>query len=136
MCVPSSQPIFETSFDLSNVLVIIPVRNEETTITGVIKDLKSFGLTKIRAIDNGSSDRSAAVAEAAGAEVLFEPKAGYGQACWRGLQNIAAETTWILFCDGDGSDDLICLPEFFGLREKYDLILGEIAVPQLKEEQS
>ena len=35
---------------LENVLVIIPVRNEEKTIVAVIQDLQSFGLTKIRVV--------------------------------------------------------------------------------------
>ena len=121
----STNQIFETSSNLCNVLVIIPVRNEEATIAGVIKDLQSFGLFNIRVIDNGSSDRSATVAAAAGAKVLLESKPGYGQACWRGLQDIPVEIEWILFCDGDGSDDLECLPEFLNLREQYDLILGD-----------
>ena len=115
----------DVDISLGNVLVIIPVRNEESTIAAVIKDLQSFGLTKIRVVDNGSSDRSAEVARDAGSEVLFESRAGYGQACWYGLQNIPREIDWILFCDGDGSDDLSCLPQFFGLQKQYDLILGD-----------
>ena len=125
MCAQSSSQIFETSSDLSNVLVIIPVLDEERTIAGVVEELKSQGLTAIRVVDNGSSDRSATVAAAAGAEVLFEPKPGYGQACWRGLQHIPAQIEWILFCDGDGSDDLGCLGQFLNLRNEYDLILGD-----------
>ena len=110
---------------LNNVLVIIPVHNEEITIVAVIQNLRRFGLNKIRVVDNSSSDRSSIVAKEAGAEVLFEPILGYGQACWTGLQNIPPEIDWILFCDGDGSDDLSCLPEFFSLRSQYDLILGD-----------
>ena len=117
--------IFETSFDLSNVLVIIPVRDEAETIGRVIEELHNFGLTNIRVVDNGSSDRSRANALAAGVEVLSELQAGYGRACWRGLQDIPENIEWILFCDGDGSDDLGYLPEFFALREKYRLILGD-----------
>lgn len=71
MCYRFHRQNVDTSLD--NVLVIIPVCNEETTIATVIKDLPSFGLTKIRVVDNGSSDRRA--------EVLFESRAGYGQAC-------------------------------------------------------
>ena len=110
---------------LNNVLVIIPVRNEEITIAAIVQNLREFGLGRIRVVDNGSSDRSAIVAQEAGAEVLFEPVAGYGQACWTGLQNIPLEIDWILFCDGDGSDDFSCLSEFFSLRSRYDLILGD-----------
>lgn len=123
MCEQSEHPLVETSGN--NVLVIIPVRNEEATIAAVIQNLHSFGLNQIRVVDNGSSDHSSIVAKEAGAEVLYEPVPGYGQACWTGLQDIPAEIEWILFCDGDGSDDLGCLPEFFSLRSEYDLILGD-----------
>ena len=110
---------------MNNILTIIPVRNEEATIALVILSLQTYGLKHIRVIDNGSSDRSATLARQAGAEVLFEPIPGYGRACYCGLQNLPAEIDWILFCDGDGSDDLTCLPEFFRLRDRYDLILGD-----------
>jgi glycosyltransferase involved in cell wall biosynthesis len=110
---------------LDKILVIIPVRNEEATIATVVKTLKDYGLNNIRVIDNGSSDRSATVAQEAGAEVIFEPTPGYGQACWQGLQNLPPEIDWILFCDGDGSDDLSCLPEFLFMCDRYDLILGD-----------
>ena len=106
-------------------MVIIPVRNEETSIAGIIEDLQSHGLTRIRVVDNGSSDRSASIAAHAGAEVLSEFEAGYGRACWRGLQAVPVDVEWILFCDGDGSDDLRCLPEFLDLRQQYDFILGD-----------
>ena len=102
---------------LVNILVIIPVRNEEATIINVIDSLHDLGLQKIRIVDNGSSDRSATLAEKAGVEVISEPIVGYGQACWTGLQNLPPEIEWILFCDGDGSDDLKQLEEFW-LKQK------------------
>ena len=123
MCRKSCKSIVDTS--LEKVLVVIPVRNEEKTIAAVIQDLQSFGLTKIRVVDNNSSDRSAEVAKGAGAEVLFEPQSGYGRTCWRGIQNVPSQIDWILFVDGDGSDDLSYLPQFFVLTEKYDFILGD-----------
>ncbi|WP_019506092.1 glycosyltransferase family 2 protein [Pleurocapsa sp. PCC 7319] len=123
MCPKSISQVADTS--LNKVLVIIPVRNEEATIAVVIRDLQALGLTKIRVVDNDSQDRSSIIAKEAGAEVLFESVVGYGQACWRGLQNISDEIDWILFCDGDGSDDLSCIPHFLDLRKQYDLILGD-----------
>ncbi|MBE9116369.1 glycosyltransferase family 2 protein [Lusitaniella coriacea LEGE 07157] len=106
-------------------LVIIPVYNEQSTIARVIETLQSYGLDRIRVVDNGSTDRSGAIASAAGAEVLSEPIPGYGQACWRGLQNLSPGIEWILFCDGDGSDDLSQLPSFFTQQSDFDLILGD-----------
>lgn len=108
-----------------NVLVVIPVLNEEGAIASVIGELRSQGLHRIRVIDNGSRDRSPAVAQAAGAEVIVEPRRGYGQACWRGLQVLPLEIEWILFCDGDGSDDFSSLPHWLAQRHDYDLMLGD-----------
>ncbi|MEL7502448.1 MAG: glycosyltransferase family 2 protein [Cyanobacteria bacterium J06554_6] len=109
---------------LADTLVIIPALNEAETIGAVIRALQFEGLTRIRVIDNGSSDDTAIVAKAAGAEVIQELVRGYGQACWRGLQELPADVGWILFCDADGSDDLGQLPKFFAQREAFDLILG------------
>ncbi|WP_017324853.1 glycosyltransferase family 2 protein [Synechococcus sp. PCC 7336] len=107
-----------------NTVAIVPVLNESATIGRVVEDLRSQGIQHIRVIDNGSSDDSAQKAAAAGAEVLFEPIAGYGRACWRGLQDLGAEIEWVLFCDGDGSDDLSQLPLLFAQGDRADFILG------------
>ncbi|WP_299491728.1 glycosyltransferase family 2 protein [Acaryochloris sp. IP29b_bin.137] len=110
--------------DWDDVLVIIPVLNEEETIGTVISSLQKLGLRQIRVVDNGSCDRTADTAQTAGAEVLSEPIPGYGRACWKGMQNIPEHIYWILFCDGDGSDELSVLPAFFAQRQDCDLILG------------
>jgi glycosyltransferase involved in cell wall biosynthesis len=110
--------------DLKRVVVIIPVLNEAATIAAVITSLQSYGLEQIRVVDNGSTDDSVVIARAAGAKVMYEPTRGYGQACWRGLQQLPSECEWVLFCDGDGSDDLSQLPEFFAAAASHDLILG------------
>ena len=100
------------SSNLDSILAIIPVLNEEATIAQVIHSLQSIGLCRIRVVDNGSRDRSAEVAFKAGAEILHEPIPGYGRACWRGLQAMPNFIQWILFCDGDGSDDVSALNHF------------------------
>jgi len=109
------------------VMVIIPVLNEQDTLAAVINQLQAIGLPHIRVVDNGSSDASAAVATAAGAALLREPVAGYGRACWRGLAQLPEAIDWILFCDGDGSDDLASLPGWSSRLADHDLILGNRA---------
>ncbi|MEM9540025.1 MAG: glycosyltransferase family 2 protein [Cyanobacteria bacterium P01_E01_bin.42] len=109
---------------LAEILVVIPVYNEEATIADVIGKLQSLGLSRIRVVDNGSRDRSAEIARSAGAEVVSETIPGYGRACWRGLQEIPEGIEWILFCDGDGSDAVEELPRFFTRCDRYDFILG------------
>jgi glycosyltransferase involved in cell wall biosynthesis len=114
----------ENCCDLNRVFVIIPALNEEETIGSVIKSLQDYGLTQICVVDNGSSDRTVTKALAAGAKVFSEPLPGYGRACWHGLQQLPDECDWILFCDGDGSDNLSKLPEFFAAAKDADFILG------------
>ncbi len=122
----SSSPNFpdHRNDNLDSVLVIIPVLNEAVTLADVIHTLQKLGLSHIRVVDNGSRDNSAAIAQNAGAEVIIEPIAGYGRACWQGLQNLPSQIQWILFCDGDGSDDLSELPQFFAAMRSADFILG------------
>ena len=110
---------------LDKIFVIIPVLNEESTIKNVIKSLQFYGLKNIMVVDNGSIDRSVEIALQTGAKVTIEPIAGYGRACWRGIQQTPEECNWILFCDGDGSDDLKQISKFLAVTNKYDLILGD-----------
>ena len=105
--------------------MIIPVLDEEAAIAAVIRALQAHGLNNILVIDNGSLDCTVPIAILAGATVVVEQKRGYGRACWRGLKTkAAARADWILFCDGDGSDDLSRLPEMLALRKEFDFILG------------
>jgi glycosyltransferase involved in cell wall biosynthesis len=83
----------------AKILAVIPARDEEGSVGTVVAGLLSAGIRHVRVIDNGSSDRTSTVASSAGAEVLREPVAGYGRACWRGLQNLPAGVEWVLFCD-------------------------------------
>jgi glycosyltransferase involved in cell wall biosynthesis len=89
----------------SSIQVIIPALDEETTVATVVETLRALGLTRIRVVDNGSTDATVARARAAGAEVIEEPRRGYGQACWTGAQDLTPDVEWLLFCDADGSDD-------------------------------
>ena len=108
-----------------SVLAIIPALDEAETIAGVILELQAQGISQICVVDNGSCDRTPAIAAQFGASVVTEARRGYGQACWTGLQTAAARRAdWILFCDGDGSDDLSQLEALLALRAEYDLVLG------------
>ncbi len=111
---------------ISRTAVLIPALNEEAALPRVLAELRSFGLHRVVVVDNGSSDRTAAVARALGAAVFSEPRRGYGAACWRGIEALDAKDAWILFCDADGSDDLGDLPLFFEqARSGASLVLGD-----------
>lgn len=84
------------------VAVVIPALNEEQAIARVIADIPSW-VDQIIVADNGSSDRTATVAEKAGARVVHEPERGYGAACLKGLSALRA-CDIVVFIDGDYSD--------------------------------
>jgi glycosyltransferase involved in cell wall biosynthesis len=82
--------------------VVIPALNEERAIARVIPDIPAF-VDRIVVADNGSTDRTAAVARAAGATVQIEPQKGYGAACLAGIAAVG-DVDIIVFMDGDHSD--------------------------------
>lgn len=85
--------------------VIIPCLDEEAAIGQLVAALRSSLAARDRVIvvDNGSRDRTAEVASRAGAEVISEPRRGYGRACLAGVR--AAGDGIAVFLDGDGADD-------------------------------
>lgn len=110
---------------LAQVVVVIPALDEEASLPRVIEGLRGLGLNRIRVVDNGSRDRTAEIARQCGAEVIVEPRRGYGQACWTGCQNLPSDVQWILFCNADGSDDIERVPELMrATRGKVELVLG------------
>jgi glycosyltransferase involved in cell wall biosynthesis len=89
------------------VAVLIPALNEEATLAGVIEGLRGVGLDRVIVVDNGSTDDTVGVATAAGAEVVYEPRRGYGAACLAGIEHLAktGPPEVLVFMDGDQSDD-------------------------------
>lgn len=85
--------------------VIIPALNEELSVGDVVRSIPRPPVRSIYVVDNGSNDRTAEVARAAGATVLQEPQRGYGTACLRGIDALPTDTDIVVFMDADGSDD-------------------------------
>ena len=109
-----------------NVSVIIPAYNEEEALPRVLKALPRTPAVDVVVADNGSTDRTFAVAQAAQAKVVFEPRRGYGRACQAGLRAIAPESEVIVFLDADCSDDPEDLPALLAPLERgeADLVIG------------
>lgn len=114
----------------SRTLVIIPAHNEEECVAGVVRRLRERGFTRIRVVDNASTDHTAVRATEAGAEVLSYPLAGYGLACWLGGREVPDDVEWLLYCNADASDDLDALERFAALAPDHDLILGCRTLPE------
>lgn len=86
------------------VSMVIPCLNEEEAIGPLIAEILAEGVDEIVVVDNGSTDRTAETAKAAGARVVAEPTPGYGRACAAGVAAVRADCDIVCFLDGDGSD--------------------------------
>ena len=84
--------------------LIIPALNEEASIGAVLDEVPAGLFEQVLVVDNGSSDRTCDAARSRGAEVVAEPRRGYGHACLRALDSLPPNIDVVVFMDGDGSD--------------------------------
>lgn len=112
-------------FAETKVSLIIPALDEQDAIAGVLAAVDRRVVDRLIVADNGSTDRTAERAREAGAEVVFEPRRGYGSACLAAIRT-TPEAGILAFADGDGSDDLTELPGLLEAMESSgaDLIIG------------
>jgi glycosyltransferase involved in cell wall biosynthesis len=113
--------------------VVIPALDEEDAIGDQVAALLTLAreaalpidIQGIYVVDNGSTDRTAARAAAAGATVVAEPRRGYGRACLTGVL-AAGEVDLVVLMDGDGSDRPADLPALLApiLAGQADLVIG------------
>ncbi|CAN5139749.1 glycosyltransferase family 2 protein [soil metagenome] len=108
--------------------VVMPCLNEERTVgicvRKAINTINDLGIEgEVLVIDNGSTDNSIAIAEAAGARVVRHHLKGYGNALRRGFDE--ARGTYIIMGDADDSYDFTDLGRFVAkLRNGADICLG------------
>jgi hypothetical protein len=109
--------------DLSAVTVVLPALDEAEALPTALASFPSG--VDLLVVDNGSRDHTAAVAAAAGARVVVEPRRGFGAACWAGVQ-ASPHAEVIAFADADGSFDgadlaAVATPV---LHDRADLVVG------------
>ncbi len=97
--------------------MVIPARNEASTIAGVVAAARSCRFTReVVVVDDGSTDGTAEAALAAGAKVVRREAADGSKAKAMELGVAATDAPGILFCDGDcvgltaAHLDDVCLP--------------------------
>jgi glycosyltransferase involved in cell wall biosynthesis len=108
-----------------SVAVLLPCRNEETSIGTVVRDFrKALPGATVYVYDNASSDRTADVARTAGAVVRYAPEPGKGNVLRRMFAEVDA-TAYVL-ADGDDTYDATAAPILVRrlLDEELDMVVG------------
>jgi len=111
------------------VSVVIPCLNEAENIAACVararKALEQNTINgEVLVVDNASTDRSAELAERAGARVVLEPRRGYGSAYLAGFR--AARGLYIVMADADLTYDFDDIPRFVEeLEGGAQLVVGD-----------
>ena len=115
-----------------DVSILMPCLNEERSLpqclswaSDTLRELaKRHGLSgEVIVSDNGSSDRSVELAEAAGVRVVHCPDKGYGNALRYGVEH--SRGRYIVMGDADGSYDFReAVPMVEKLLDGYELCMG------------
>jgi glycosyltransferase involved in cell wall biosynthesis len=90
--------------DTPEVSVVIPCLNERNTIAEAVVEAKTAfadwpGGIEVVVADNGSTDDSAEIAQAMGAQVIHAAERGYGAALQAGFA--ASQASYIVYADAD-----------------------------------
>lgn len=116
----------------ANIDIVLPALNEARSIEAVVQEIPRPPVRRVVVADNGSTDSTGALARGAGAEVVVEPRRGYGAACMAALATLDDTCDVVVFMDADGSDD----PTYLGslvapiLNDTADLVIGSRAQGQ------
>jgi glycosyltransferase involved in cell wall biosynthesis len=104
--------------------IIIPAYNEAQTLGAVLEQIRTAQPdAEILVVDDGSTDDTARVAEAAGARVLQHPyNKGNGASVKTGLR--AARGEVVVIMDADGQHDPADLARLLEPLGAYDLVVG------------
>src|ERR1700759_1855323 len=103
------------------VTVVLPCLNEEESLPAVLAAIHAGYRALV--VDNNSTDDTAGVALRHGAQVVAEPRPGYGSAVHAGV--VAASTPIVAVIDADGSMDAGELPRLVAeLGNGADLVVG------------
>jgi len=112
---------------MNNILAVIPAYNEAEHITRVVRSAKRW--LDVLVVDDGSSDDTVRLAEAAGARVLRQPcNQGKGAALRAGFRAaLERDYAAVITLDGDGQHDPNEIPRFLASFAEHpsDLIIGQ-----------
>jgi len=125
MRAPLGEPVAGEERSLPRVAVVLPCHNEALSIARVVEEFRAaLPGARVIVFDNASSDATAQVAAAAGAEVFFEPRPGKGNVVRRMFADIDADV--YVMADGDGTYDAASAPRLVEAvaRDNIDMAIG------------
>jgi len=110
---------------VKTISIVIPARNEKDGIEKTIRtvpreELERMGYeVQILVVDNDSNDDTGELAKKAGAEVVFEPRHGYGSAYKTGFAHATGDI--IATTDADMTYPVEAIPRFVRLLREENL---------------
>jgi glycosyltransferase involved in cell wall biosynthesis len=105
--------------------VILPAKDEAESLEGLLTRLRAtLPQAELILLDDGSTDQTAAVARAHGAQIVSHPcSLGNGAAVKSGARAASGEI--LIFLDADGQHDPADIPRLLAkLDEGYDMVVG------------
>lgn len=120
--------------DGRRIAVLIPARDEEEALPGTLDRIPRPPVDTVVVVDNGSSDRTGAVAREGGARLVREERRGYGAACLAGLDDLAGRgepPDVVVFVDADHGGEPGALRALVEpvVRGRADLVLASRTPP-------
>ncbi len=113
---------------IAGLTLVIPAYNEEQGVVPVLEQVQVLRARlpmplEIIVVDDGSTDRTAERAAAAGATVISHPvNLGYGASLKRGIRR--AKHDWIAIMDADASYAVEDLATLIAAAPRYDMVVG------------
>ncbi len=111
----------------SRLLVVVPALNEAASVGAVVQDVRAHAAgAQVLVVDDGSTDRTAEIARAAGALVVRLPiNLGVGGAMRAGFRYaVRHDYDVVVQIDGDGQHDARHIPDLVAGLTRSDVVIG------------
>ena len=100
--------------------LIIPAKNESTSLPMVLNSLKKFNYNIIVSLSGGDQETINSINNYDNVQILKQSGKGYGNALIEGIN--ACKTKYFCIFNADGSFDENDLPKILGLNHQYDFV--------------